>query len=79
VAEIAIASLGGVLLVWALVADQQWFDRHFLPAFFVSRDAYVLVQLSARVVAAAIGLLLALVLRPRVGRLIARLSRAARR
>ena len=65
------ASIGGVLLVWALAADQQWFDRHFLPAFFVSRDAYVLVQSLARVAAAALGLTLALALRPRLGRFIA--------
>lgn len=71
-AEIATASIGGVLLVWAVAADQQWFDRHFLPAFFVSRDAYVSAQALARVAAAVLGLTLALFIRPRVGRFIAR-------
>ena len=70
-AEVVIASAGGVLVAWALVADQHWFDRHFLPAFFVSREAYQLVQWSARVGAAAIGLTLALVVRPRIGQLVA--------
>jgi hypothetical protein len=70
-AEVVITSLGGLLFVWALAADQRWFDRHFLPAFFVSRDAYVFAQSVARVAAAVIGLILALVVRPRVGQFIA--------
>ena len=70
-AEVVIAAAGGVLLAWALAADQQWFDRHFLPAFFVSHDAYQLVQWSARAAAAAIGLTLALVVRKRIGRFVA--------
>jgi hypothetical protein len=33
--ELALTSLGCALVVWAIAANQQWFDRHFLPAFFV--------------------------------------------
>jgi len=65
-----LAGLG--LLAWALVADQRWFDAHFLPAFFVSRDAYVRGEWLGRIAAALIGLVLALVVRPRVGRFVAR-------
>ena len=64
------AGLG--LLTWALIADQRWFDSHFLPAFFVSRDAYVRGEWLGRIAAALLGLVLALVVRPRVGRFVAR-------
>jgi hypothetical protein len=59
-------------LAWALVADQQWFDAHFLPAFFVSRDTYVRGEWMGRIAAALLGIVLALVVRPRVGRFVAR-------
>ena len=59
-------------MAWALVADQQWFDAHFLPAFFVSRDAYVRGEWLGRIAAALLGIVLALVVRPRVGRFVAR-------
>jgi hypothetical protein len=71
IAEIVVASMGGVLVVWALAADQRWFDTHFLPAFFVSRHAYVLAQSLARVTAGALGLTLSFVVRPRIGRFVA--------
>src|SRR5207253_11043071 len=72
IAEIVIAAIGAGLVVWALAADRRWFDAHFLPAFFVSRRAYVVAQTTVRVGAAAIGAALALAVRPRVGRLVAR-------
>lgn len=71
-AEIATALAGLGLLTWALIADQRWFDSHFLPAFFVSRDAYVRGEWLGRIAAALLGLVLALVVRPRVGRFVAR-------
>jgi hypothetical protein len=71
-AEIVVASLGGVLVAWALAAGGQWFDAHFLPAFFVSRDTYVLAHTLSRVAAAAIGLALVFLARPRIGRFVAR-------
>src|SRR6185503_6255101 len=57
---------------WATAADQDWFDRHFLPAFFVSRDTYVLIESIARASGAVIGLVLLFVIRPRAGRYVAR-------
>src|ERR1700730_12901659 len=70
--EIGTALIGIALFVSALAADQQWLDRHFLPAFFVSRHTYVLLESLARVLIAALGTTLALVVRPRLGRLVAK-------
>lgn len=72
VAEASVVCVGGVLLVCAIAANQQWIDRHFLPAFFVSRHTYVLVESVIRIVIAALGLILVLLARPRIGRFIAR-------
>src|SRR5262245_6545951 len=72
VAEVAIAMLGAALVVWAATADQQWFDTHFLPAFFVSRNAYVAAQWLARLAAIVVGVTLIFVARPRIGRFIGR-------
>jgi hypothetical protein len=72
IVELAIAAVAITVLVWAIVANQQWFDRHFLPAFFVSRQSYVMGESIGRIAAAVIGLALLFVGRPRAGRLIAR-------
>jgi hypothetical protein len=71
VIEIAIALMGAALVACAFVADQQWFDSHFLPPFFVSRHSYVLVESCVRVVAGGLGAVLALVARAPVARAIA--------
>jgi hypothetical protein len=71
-AEIAVASIGVLFLACAVAADQRWLDRHFLPSHTVSRQLHVLVESLARVVVAGLGALLALVARPRIGRLAAR-------
>jgi hypothetical protein len=73
VTEIAVVSIGVALLGCAFAADHQWFDRHFLPSFVLSRGMYVLVASVARAITAALGLALALVARPLLGRLVARL------
>ncbi len=67
--EAAVAVLGTLLLAGAIVANQSWFDRHFLPVFFLSRDKYVLGEMLARAFVAALGLALVLFVRPRAGRL----------
>jgi hypothetical protein len=72
VVELTCAAVGVVLTAWAILANQQWFDRHFLPAFFVSRERYVFYESVGRIAAAVIGLLLLFVARPRVGRFVAR-------
>jgi hypothetical protein len=61
-----------MLVAWAYIADQDWFDRHFLPAFFVSRQTYVLIESIGRAAAATIGLALLFVIRPRAGRFASR-------
>src|SRR5258708_5650809 len=71
-ADIVAVLVGIALLAFAIAADRQWLDRHFLPPFFVSRRLYVLVAAVVRVMLAILGVALALVLRPRIGRFIAR-------
>ena len=77
VVEAVLAVTGAALVVAALRADQAWFDRHFLPVFFLSRSRYVFGETCARVFVAACGLVLALVLRPMAGRLVGRNSAAS--
>jgi hypothetical protein len=76
VGESAVALIGIAVLACAVAANQRWLDRHFLPAYNVSRHTYVLVESAARIVTAAFGTALALVVRPRLGRLVARVGAA---
>jgi hypothetical protein len=71
-AEIVTVLIGIALLACAIGADHAWLDRHFLPSFFVSRRTYVLAASSGRIVEAALGVALALIARPRIGRFVAR-------
>ena len=70
--ELAILAIGLGLIAWAAIANQQWFDRHFLPAFFVSRSWYVILESIGRIGAAAIGIAFVLVVRRRAGVLVSR-------
>lgn len=72
IGELLIAVLGATLLGWAAIANQTWFDRHFLPAFFIPREIYVAIESIGRIGAVVIGCLLLFVIRPRAGRFIAR-------
>lgn len=65
-AERAVAILGLVLLASAIGADQRWLDSHFLPSFFLSRHAQVLVETVVRLTVGACGVALALGARSRV-------------
>src|SRR5713226_1496112 len=67
-AEIAVACIGSGILACVIAANQQWFDRHFLPGFFVSRAKYVQMESYARVAAAALGVALVLVVRRPIAR-----------
>jgi hypothetical protein len=71
-AEIVIAMIGSALLAYAVAANQQWLDRHFLPSFFLPRVWYVRVETFVRFALATLGMTLALVARPRIGRFAAR-------
>ena len=73
-AEGIVAAVGILLIMSVLKADQDWFDRHFLPVFFLSRDMYVLGEAFARLVVAAFGVGLVLLVRPMIGRLVEQVS-----
>jgi hypothetical protein len=72
VVELTLTLLGCALIVWAILANQQWFDQHFLPAFFVSRRVYVWSESLGRIMAAVTGTTIVFALRPRIGRSVAR-------
>jgi hypothetical protein len=69
-AELAVACVGSGILACVIAADQQWFDRHFLPGFFVSRAKYVQMESYARVAAAALGVALMLIGRRPIARFV---------
>ena len=71
VVEGAVAAIGIALLVCAVLANQRWLDRHFLPSWFLPHRWYVLIESSVRLVIASVGVWLVLLVRPRVARLIA--------
>jgi len=70
-AEILAALVGIAFIFCVLAAGPRWFDRHFLPTFFASRRVYVVAAWLARIAIAALGMALALVMRPRIGRYVA--------
>jgi len=71
-AEILVALIAGAFLVCAIVANQRFLDRHFVPSFFLPRQWYVVLQTSGRLVMAAFGLFLVAVGRSRAGRFASR-------
>jgi hypothetical protein len=72
ITETVVASLGILLLCCAVIANQRFLDRHFVPSFFLPRDWYVAIQTSTRLAMAFVGAWLAFVARPQVGRFAAR-------
>jgi hypothetical protein len=68
--EIALGSIGVVLVACAVLATQPWLDRHFLPSWFVPHRWYVAIESSVRALMAAAGVLLAFT-RARLGRMVA--------
>ena len=71
IVEIGIAFVGVVLFGSALLANQRWLDHHFLPSFYTSRSRYVGIESIVRITIAAIGAVLALVVRRPLGKFIA--------
>ena len=65
-------SVSAALVIGAIGANQRWLDRHFLPSFFVPRPWYVAIETTVRVLVAIAGVWLALIGRPRAGRIAAR-------
>ena len=76
-AEVTIATVGVALVSAALAANQHWLDRHFLPSFFLPRRWYVPIETVVRVVFAVAGLSLAVAVRRRLARVVARAPRTA--
>jgi len=66
-----VAAAGLALLSAAVLANQSWLDRHFLPSFFIPRHWYVGIESAVRIAIAAIGLML-IIARVRVSRLLTR-------
>src|SRR5438105_6287055 len=79
IVETAVASIGIALLSCALIANQRFLDRHFVPSFFLPRHWYVVLQTSGRLAMAVLGMWLALVARRRTGRFAARTPAGALR
>src|SRR5260370_2613230 len=77
--ETAVASIGIALLSGALIANQRFLDRHFVPSFFLPRHWYVVLQTSGRLAMAVLGTWLALVARRRTVRVAARTPAGALR
>jgi hypothetical protein len=71
VVEIAVALVAGALIGLALLANQGWLDRHFLPSFFLTRRTYVLLETLARCAIGGVGVWL-LVVRAGLARLVTR-------
>jgi hypothetical protein len=71
-AEVVVASLGAAFLAGALVANQRFLDRHFVPSFLLPRHWYVALETFIRFCMAILGPWLAFVARPRAGRFASR-------
>ena len=72
IVETVVASIGVALLACAIVANQGWLDRHFLPSFFMPPLWYARLELSVRILLAALGAALVFIVRPRAGQFAAR-------
>jgi len=77
IAEAIVASIGAALLAGALVANQGWLDKHFLPSWFLPRQWYVLIAMGVRLFMVALGLSLTLFARRRIGDVAARVPARA--
>lgn len=78
VVSLVIAVMGGALVCAAVLANQAWLDRHFLPSFFVPRTWYVRIESVVRVCLGLVGVGL-LLGRSRIARLLTHAPGAAMR
>src|ERR1700722_14381610 len=72
--ETLVVTIGVLLLAGAIIAEQSWWDRHFLPVFFFSRDKYVLGERLARLACGITGIALILFAVCMLGRLARRMT-----
>jgi hypothetical protein len=71
IVEALVALLGITLVAWALRADDVWFQIHMMRRYCVVDEAALPRAHAARWILATVGVLLALVARPRLGRRVA--------
>jgi hypothetical protein len=71
IVEAGLFLVGAALIFAAFAATREWGERHFLPSFFETSSGGDWIA-PKRVGLAAVGLFVALLVRPRVGRLVAR-------
>jgi hypothetical protein len=71
-AEILVASGGAAFLACAIIANQHFLDRHFVPSFFLPRHWYVVLETFGRLLMAALGAWLVTVGRFHAGRFASR-------
>jgi hypothetical protein len=68
IAELVVGFVGAALLACAILANQRFLDRHFVPSFFLPRHWYVVLEALGRLVLAAVGAWLVTIARARAGR-----------
>jgi hypothetical protein len=71
-AEAVVACIGCALIGAAAAANQPWFDHHVLPSFWTPRQEIVQGEQMVRFGVAIAGALIALLLRKRIARLVAK-------
>ena len=67
-AELLVAAAGLALILFAVIADRAWLDRHLLPHMFLQRSEQILWWMVERALAVLLGLALLLPIRAYVGR-----------
>lgn len=67
-AEICVACIGCALIVAACLANQAWFDRHFMPSFWTPREDIIEIEQRVRVCVGIAGAVLILFLRKPIAR-----------
>jgi len=70
--QVAIACIGCAVVLAAIAANQAWFDAHFLPSFWYSREEMIATEQRARLAVAAAGVVITLFARKRVAQAIAK-------
>lgn len=68
IANVATGLVGLVMVALAMAANRDWADAHFLPNFASSRSFQLGLIDAGRLIVAALGLIVLLVVRPRVAR-----------
>src|SRR5438105_12230733 len=71
-AELTVTSIGIALVLCAVLANESWFDHHFLPTFFAPFGIYIVAARVGRILLGIVGAAVLLHVRPRFGRLVVR-------